>query len=290
MGRQKTAPGPLVLHQHQHAHQGQAAEPGTGAKQQQQHNQQLGYSASSSIPTLGETSQGLLLKAPGNIDRSLSPSSSPRSLYTSKFSPRLHDHTQFNSSAPSPAPSQKSFQEPSQEAVASRKDSPPSASPQPQPQANKAEQHPHNTHNNRQRQHPGPQDSPPFAAAAAIAHETKQPHIAELQQRLPPITRSLTASSTHQPPQSEHRHPVRRLKSTRGRRRDDAAPASQNKQGFFLNFHKSARSSDRLPLPSHAQGDPTTVAPSAASVRAAMNGTEQPPNAQQHPSKQAGKP
>lgn len=110
----------------------------------------------------------------------------------------------------------------------------------------------------------------------------KQPHIAELQlqqqqPRLPPITSTISASPPKPPPRAQT-HEERRLKSSHGQRHDDQKHAP--KQGFFFNFSKTPRSSDRPPT--HPQG-----LQDAHPARGAMNGADQPTVAKQS-SKQSG--
>lgn len=120
----------------------------------------------------------------------------------------------------------------------------------------------------------------------------KQPHIAELQQqqqqqplrdqpqhqqsRFPPITSTTSASP---PKPSRAQTSERRLKSSHGWRHDDERHAP--KQGFFFNFSKTTKSSDRLPT--HTQGFQN-----AHPAREAMNGPDQSAVAKQS-SKQSGK-
>lgn len=137
------------------------------------------------------------------------------------------------------------------------------------------------------------QDSLSPISTPTSTDSNKQPHIAELQQRLPPITRAVTAS-THQQ-SKQHQQVERRLKSSHGRRHGDdkAGPESDSariqnqshKQGFFFNFSKSAKSFDRplqsAPAQAQAQALPQ-------STRVAMSATDQPSIAKQS-SKQSGK-
>lgn len=119
-----------------------------------------------------------------------------------------------------------------------------------------------------------------------IASSRKQPHIAELQQqphtphdlsRFPPIT-STTSASPPRPPKAQTQE--RRLKSSHGRRHGDEKHLP--KQGFFFNFSKTTKSSDRLPT--QTQGLQSTTHP----AREAMSGADQPAVAKTS-SKQSGK-
>lgn len=139
-----------------------------------------------------------------------------------------------------------------------------------------------------------PQSQSQQTAATSPAYETtttttstskKQPHIAELQQhqqplrdlsRFPPIT-STTSASPPKPPRAQTHE--RRLKSSHGRRHDEEKHAP--KQGFFFNFSKTAKSSDRLPTQTQGLQNPHTA-------REAMNGADQPAIAKPSP-KQPGK-
>lgn len=137
------------------------------------------------------------------------------------------------------------------------------------------------------------QDSPSPISTPTSTDSNKQPHIAELQQRFPPITRAVTAS-THQQ-SKQHQQVERRLKSSHGRRHGDDKPRpdsdsaqiqnQSHKQGFFFNFSKSAKSFDRplqsAPAQAQAQALPQ-------STRVAMSATDQPSIAKQS-SKQSGK-
>lgn len=146
-----------------------------------------------------------------------------------------------------------------------------------------------------------PDTSPDYdTTATSIASNKKQPHIAELQQhqqhqppqhqyqyqhqqqplrgdqsRFPPIT-STTSASPHKPSRAQTHE--RRLKSSHGRRHDEEKHAP--KQGFFFNFSKTAKSSDRLPT--HIQGFQN-----AHPAREAMNGADHPTIAKPS-SKQSG--
>lgn len=285
MGRKKSVPGPLTLTQtvpeprhppnassHTHSVKSSASIP-----TQTQHRLQVGET--------DKTDQARL-SPPGLAPsiNSLSPKS-PRSPYISKFSPKHANTSQSRlqqtpspSLSPSPSPSQ--YQ--SQQAIPRKPTTQPQETiPPAHPQHQHQHQHLHQHHQQQQQQQqPNSQRSP-------AAHETKQPHIAELQQRFPPISRAATSSPRQQ--SQHHSHSDRRLKSSHGRRHEDKSTSSSNnnqsnnniKQGFFFNFHKPAKSSDRLPTPT--QGLQT-----AQSAREAMNGTDQPPVTKQS-SKQSGK-
>lgn len=137
------------------------------------------------------------------------------------------------------------------------------------------------------------QDSLSPISTPTSTDSNKQPHIAELQQRFPPITRAVTAS-THQQ-SKQHQQVERRLKSSHGRRHGDDKPGPESdsaqiqnqshKQGFFFNFSKSAKSFDRplqsAPAQAQAQALPQPT-------RVAMSATDQPSIAKQS-SKQSGK-
>lgn len=142
-----------------------------------------------------------------------------------------------------------------------------------------------------QLQQPNSRSHDSHSPKSTTSSDSKQPHIAELQQRLHPITRAVTASSHQQ--SKQHQHVERRLKSSHGRRHGDDTAASNSdyaqlpnhnhKQGFFFNFSKSAKSFDR-PLhlaqaQAQAQPQPTLVA---------MSATDQPSITKQS-SKQSGK-
>lgn len=162
--------------------------------------------------------------------------------------------------------------------------------------------HPHPTSQSQQQrqahlqlQHPNSrsQDSLSPISTPTSTDSNKQPHIAELQQRFPPITRAVTAS-THQQ-SKQHQQTERRLKSSHGRRHGDDKPGPESdsaqiqnqshKQGFFFNFSKSAKSFDRplqsAPAQAQAQALPQPT-------RVAMSATDQPSIAKQS-SKQSGK-
>lgn len=289
MGRKKSVPGPLTLTQ-------TVPEPRNPAADSHVHSVKKPTIPTQQTQTqhrlrVGETDRPdqVRLSPPGQAPsiNSLSPKS-PRSPYTSKFSPK---HLISNSSyaqsqsprIPSPSPSASASASASAYPSHSQNAIPRKAIPQPQEAVPHAQAQP-------QQQQPNLRDSP-------TAHETKQqPHIAELQQRLPPITRAAT-SSPHPPSNHHHHHQERRLKSSHGRRHEERSNPNNNnnnKQGFFFSFHKSAKSSDRLPPPptqtqthKHTHTQTQGLHP-ADSARAAMNGIDQPPVAKQS-SKQSGK-
>lgn len=310
MGRKKSVPGPLTLTQTVPESRNPAAssyvhsvKKPTIPTQQTQTQHRL---------RVGETDRPdqVRLSPPGQAPsiNSLSPKS-PRSPYTSKFSPKhlisnsSYAHAQSQSPRiPSPSPSASA----SASASAGSGSGSASASPsRPQraiprkaipPQPQEAVPHPYLQAQAQAQAQPQQQQQPNLLRDPPAAHETKQPHIAELQQRLPPITRAAT-SSPHPPPSSHPHHQERRLKSSHGRRHEEKPnPNHTNKQGFFFSFHKSAKSSDRLPPPPPIQTQTQTQTHThihqglhpADSARAAMNGIDQPPATKQS-SKQSGK-
>lgn len=123
----------------------------------------------------------------------------------------------------------------------------------------------------------------------------KPPHISELHQRLPPISRAKTAAN-HQEAE-QHHQAERRLKSSHGRRHDDKAasissiPNSGTKQGFFFNFSNKAtnKSYGRSPPPPPLNSAALHPQPAQSQLtRAAMNATDQAAITKQS-SKQSGK-
>lgn len=334
MGRKKSVPGPLTLTQTVPVPGSRNMNP---LKMNGADRRVYGYDHSVKKPTiptqahsqtqptqsqhqhrlrLGETSNILdpvRLSPPDQSPsiNSLSPKS-PRSPYTSKFSPKYLTKTTNNSQTqlhfqsqspriPSPALSSSASSSPS---LPSRQAGgiPRKAIPQPHDRISPSAQP-------QQRPKPSSHDSSSTSTStstattnhastnAAIAYEAKQPHIAELQQRLPPLRKATTSTPQQQ---SQHHHQERRLKSSHGRRPEERqqkssfSSGSSGKQGFFFNFHKSSKSSDRLP-PTHTQTQTRTQTTTqikgrqtADSARAAMNGTDQPPVSKQS-SKQSGK-
>lgn len=130
------------------------------------------------------------------------------------------------------------------------------------------------------------------STSTSTSSDPKQPHIAELHQRFPPITRAVTASSHQQVKQ--HQQVDRRLKSSHGRRHGDDKPASdsndaqfqsQSHKPSFFSFSKAAKSFDRplqlAPAQSQAQAHPQPT-------RVAMSATDQLSITKQS-SKQSGK-